>query len=61
MAPLFHFRRIGSGGIFDQYATHFEGLLTSAVPKSDDQAPKKIDAVTFANTRENQARNEETS
>ncbi len=33
-APLFHFRRIGSGGIFDQYATHFEGLLASATPQS---------------------------
>ncbi len=34
MAPLFHFRRIGSGGIFDQYVTHFEGLLAHATPQS---------------------------
>jgi transcriptional regulator with XRE-family HTH domain len=61
MAPLFHFRRIGTGGIFDQYATHFEGLLNSAVPQSDDQAPKKIDAVTFADADENRTRNEEES
>ena len=61
MAPLFHFRRIGFGGIFDQYATHFEGLLTSAVPQSDDKAPKKIDAVTFADAEENRTPNEEES
>ena len=53
MAPLFHFRRIGSGGIFDQYATHFEGLLASAAPRSPEAAPAlKISAApreTFGN------------
>jgi hypothetical protein len=61
MAPLFHFRRIGSGGIFDQYATHFEGLLASAAPQSAVRAPTKNNALTFTDAGENQSRNEEAS
>jgi len=55
MAPLFHFRRIGSGGIFDQYVTHFEGLLARATPQSPNDVTTLKKSVRPQETLENQA------
>ena len=54
-APLFHFRRIGSGGIFDQFVTHFEGLLASATPQSPKAAPALKKSLRPQETLENQS------
>lgn len=55
MAPLFHYRRIGSGGIFDQYATHFEGLLARATPQSLSAVTTVTTSVRPQETPENQS------
>jgi transcriptional regulator with XRE-family HTH domain len=55
MAPLFHFRRIGSGGIFDQYATHFEGLLARATPQSPSAVTTVKQSVGPQESLENQS------
>lgn len=55
MAPLFHFRRIGSGGIFDQYVTHFEGLLAHATPQSPSTVATLKQSVRPQETLENQS------
>lgn len=54
-APLFHFRRIGSGGIFDQYVTHFERLLARATPQSPSAVPTLKQSARPQETLENQA------
>ena len=55
MAPLFHFRRIGSGGIFEQYVTHFEGLLDHATPQSPRALTTSKKSVRPQETLENQS------
>ena len=55
MAPLFHFRRIGSGGIFDQYVTHFEGLLVHATPQSSSAITTLTKSPRREKTLENQS------
>jgi len=31
-APLLHLRRLGTGGVFDTFAGHFEGLWATTTP-----------------------------
>jgi transcriptional regulator with XRE-family HTH domain len=53
-APLFHFRRLGTGGIFDQYVTHFEGVCASATPHLPNALSVVKRSLTPQETPENQ-------
>ncbi|MHB2029776.1 MAG: helix-turn-helix domain-containing protein [Acidimicrobiales bacterium] len=54
-APLFHFRRLGTGGIFDQYVTHFEGVLARATPQSRNAVTALKKSLRREETLENQS------
>lgn len=36
-APLFHLRRLGPGGLFSRYASHFEGIWSDTNPMGQDR------------------------
>jgi hypothetical protein len=38
-APLLHLRRLGSGGLFDRFASHFDSIWAVSVPSMDGDAP----------------------
>jgi hypothetical protein len=39
-APLLHLRRLGSGGLFDRFAAHFDAIWTVSVPHENGQPPQ---------------------
>jgi len=38
LAPLLHLRRLAPHGLFDQFASHFEGIWAASKPMGEDQA-----------------------
>jgi transcriptional regulator with XRE-family HTH domain len=39
-APLFHLRRLGAGGLFDRFASHFDGVWNASVPSQNGEIPQ---------------------
>jgi hypothetical protein len=38
-APLLHLRRLGSGGLFDRFASHFEAIWAASLPSANGGIP----------------------
>jgi transcriptional regulator with XRE-family HTH domain len=41
-APLLHLRRLGPGGLFSRYASHFEGIWSDTKPMGEDRPRQPI-------------------
>ena len=39
-APLLHLRRLGPGGLFDRFASHFDGVWVASIPYAGGEVPR---------------------